>query len=502
MIAQTLSANTVKDIQKEKVFDWTLLLTTAMLILCGSFTYSIYPPPVNAVALALMVGLFYNNLHRHDLVSFFLQLFIGNFFIFGIKFGGNYNISAFASIVFYMAINGKITFTTSSVLDKSIKTALLLWLIMDFLSVTGGNTFPAGIELQNFFAFGMMLFLFYFLSKMPLTENNIYKIILIICIFFSYEFIVAVNQKYVFYYSPFPFFPNIDENIEFDLNIVRSGSTLNNFEAFAEFCASLIGLLLPGILSGSSLKKNKFYFYLSLFTILIALISIVLSGTRSSILLLPMIFISAVIMLGKRLKSRIIVLLIVGSTGLFLLNNIYTFIDTSVFQERTEESVDFQHMTLESIINGDQLNRGGLFPYAMDQVKKTNPFIGRGYFVSPDEYRLVHFGKEQNNMAGVSDYHNLYMSSYVMWGPWGFLCMMFLFIHSLVAGWKTYWSIRKKDHFTTDTLLGFNILFLFLLVNQFKIQFIRDINYFTIILLMLVFYISLTKYVKQGIGIK
>ena len=494
-LTNTLPANMAKDAEETKASHWQLFLTTGALILCGSFTYSIYPPPVNAAALGLMVGVFYYSLHKNDPVSFFIQLFIGNFFVFGNKLGGNYNLAAFAAIVFYSAIHGRIKFLRFSVFDNSIKTALFLWCIFDLLSVTGGNYFPIGIEIQNFFAFCILLFSFYFISRIGFTENDIYKFVIAISLFFGYEFLVALNQKYELINSPFPFFPKTDNSIEFELDIVRSVSTLNNFEAFAEWCVSLIALLIPGILSGSFLKKSRFFYYFSIATVLAAAISMVYSGTRSSMLLLPVALVVACLALGRRLNSKIIVYLVIGGIGIFFLNTAYKFIDLSVFSERSEETVDFNHMTLQSVLNGDQMNRGGLFPYAMKQVEKTN-LIGRGYFVSPDEYRTAHFKKGDMD-DGIADYHNLYMSSYVMWGPIGFLSMMFLFVYSIIRGWKLYWTLRKKNHFMIDLLLGCNLLFTLLMINQFKIQLIRDINYFTLIMLMLSFYISLTWQLRQ-----
>ena len=494
-LTQTLSPDITVATEK-KAFDWQLLLTVSILILCGSFTYATYSPPVNAAALSLIVGLFYYSLQRNDPISFFIQLFIGNFFIFGNKFGGNYNIAALSAVVFYTAINGRISFLRPSTLDGSSKTALLIWIVFDLLSVTGGNHFPVFIEFQNFFAFCMMLYLVYFVSRIPFTPDDYYKIIVAIAIFFVYEFLIAANQKNEWYSSPFPFFPSTDKSIEFDMGIVRSGSTLNNFEAFAESCVSLMCLLIPGILSGSLLKKSKPFYYFGIVSIVLALMSIVYSGTRSSILLLPIAIAGSCFMLGKRLNLKFIILFIVAVGILAVANVALKFVDLSVFEERSE---DMDNISVTSVLNGDALNRGGLFPYAFKQMGKTNGFFGRGYFVSPDEYRYAHFANQGNLFDGISDYHNLYMSSFVMWGPIAFFAMMFLFFHTMYKGWKTYWAARHQPKFTIDLLLGFNLLFIILMINQFKIQFIRDINYFTVIMLLLALYSSLTSYVQQTV---
>ena len=498
-LSDTLTNNITARVSLKETFDWQLFVSISALIVCGSFTYAIYPPPVNAAAFGLMVGFFYYNLHKQDLVSFFIQLLIGNFFVYGLKFGGNYNLSAFAAIVFYTAINGKITFLQSSILDMAVKTALSIWCVFAFISTFGGNVFPFDIEIQNFFAFGLMLFTFFFATRVRFTEDDFYKFIITISIFSGYEFLVAVNQKYVLYNSPFPFFPTIDASIEFYMGIVRSVSTLNNFEAFAEFSMSLITLLLPGILSGTALKKSKSFYYLSLVTIVLCALSIVLSGTRSSILLLPFSFLTICLFLGRRLKIRLIIFMAFTMAVLFAANSQFKLIDLDVFSERSE-GLEVDQITLSSMLNGESMNRGGLFPYAFEQVKKTG-IVGRGYFVTGNEYRAVHFKKGEMD-DGIADYHNLYMSSYVMFGAIGCIAMMFIFFYSLARGWRTFWQLRRKDHFLLDLLLGFNVLFFYFLINQFKIQFIRDINYFTIIMLLLSLYISLTWLLRQDAFIK
>lgn len=497
---QALAHATPRGALKEKpkwlTIDWQLLITVAILIPTGSFTYSIYPAPVNFAALGIMIAIYYRSLHLHDPVTFFLQLFIGNFFIFGNKFGGNYNIAAFAAIVFYTAINGRIPFLKKSILNNAIKAALLIWAFFELLSITGGNHFPLSSELQNFLAFCMMLYLFYFVSRIPFTSDDYYKIVFSISVFFIYLFLVAFNQNYEFINSPFWFFPSTDKTIEYDQGITRCASTLGaNFEAFAEFCVSLICILLPGILSGSSLKKNRFFYYFSMTMMLLILMAMIYSGTRSSILLLPIGIVGSFIFLGKRLNTKLVVLMLVVSAGLFVANLGLKFIDFSVFEERSE---NMDNVSLQTMLNGDAMNRGGLFPYAFQQMQNTG-IIGRGYFTSPYEYRYVQFNKDDMIFDGIADYHNLYMSSYVLWGSVGFAAMMFLFFYPMYEGWKTYWAVRKQGGYMTDLLLGFNLLFVIMMINEFKIQFVRDVNYFTIVMMLLVLYISLAWQLKQTV---
>lgn len=477
--------------------DWMLFGSLAISIVLGSFTYSIYPLPVNIVALLALIGLFYYWLDRGDLTAFFIQLLIGDFFIFGAKYGGNYNLAAILSILFYNLSHGSIKHIGRSSLSSFLMLVLTVWWLVQVLSVFAGNDFEIVSKIQGVFVFSMLVYLFYFISKLPVDEKSIMRVIKALALFFFYLFLVALNQRYEIINWNMPFFPLNEESVDYDLGIVRSGSTLNNFESYAEYCVSYTAILLPSVFSGSLYTNSKKVYYLVLLTLIISIIAIVFTATRSSILLLPFSFIGALIMLGKRAKFYLILKSVGIIAILFLSNYFLEIIDISVFVERSSD-INLKSLDLNSIISGEEMNRGSVFEYAKEQIAKSNGILGRGYFSSPEEYRAVHFPVD-NIGDGIADYHNIFFSSYVLWGSIGLLCLLILFLSSIFKGLKVYWKFRLKNSFLVDLVLGFSIMFSLLLINQFKIQFIRDLNYFSIIMMLLAFFIAVTKYVHDDL---
>jgi O-antigen ligase len=494
----SMPANALKASSVQKGSFWQLIAGIPILVLAGSFTHGMYPVAVNIAAMMTLIALFYSCLHYNNLVLLFCYLFAGNLFIFGNKYGGIYNVSAIvAYLIHFIAYRDPIIHSGTSGFTKTIKIALAIWTISQILSAFFGNSFHTGVQVQAIACFLVIIFLSFLVSTIQFSDADITRFLYVLCVMSFYMFVVAFNQKYSVLSFELPFFPAIDSSIDFEYGIVRSGTTLNNFEAYAEFSLSIIALLLPGVMSGSIARRSKTLYVFCLGAMLSCGMAILLSGTRSSLLLLPVAVIAACLVLGKRIRSGFVIMSCVVGCSLFLLNNLYHFIDTQEFVERSQ-NIDLEHLTIQKIISGEEMNRGGVFAYAMDQVKQSNGFFGRGYFMTPDEYRSVHFepGMMEDNIA---DYHNVFMSSYVLWGAAGLISILLIFFSSIINGWSIYRRSKGRDNFLRDILLGFNLLFMFFVLNQFKIQFIRDVNYFMIILLLLALYNSITAVLNRQV---
>lgn len=442
--------------------------------------------PVTIVALLIIIFLFYISLHKKDYFSFLMQLFICNHFTYGYEIGGTFNLAASIALIGHLFIHGK-DFFAETRFTKTTVFLIIAFCVVEVLSLANSGT-PSNVLLISSITFFNFFFLFYYCSKIKLDPTHYIKIVQIMGIYFVYMFINALNQRYSFFVSPYEFFPNLGEDIVWELDIPRSAGTLGNFEFYAEYSISIIALCLPGILSGE-FKKVGLGFYL--FTILIAalgLFAIVLSGTRSSILLLPVMIIFTIILLGRRVKVLNIVVGTIGLMLLFAANASYKFFDFEVFSKRSEQ-VDMNNLTLKSVMSGKDMNRGELFEYGFKKIERSGGFFGDGYFTKRGQYVAAHFDKARTD--DIPDYHNLYMSAVVLWGYLGAFILLYFFFSTMVRGFLLYYKLKRQHYYMVDLLLGFNLLFLFLMINQFKIQFIRDSNYFMLILIILVFYNSL-----------
>jgi len=479
-------------VQKKVDLTIGLFIKITVQVVCGPFTFSEYPIPVIATALGIILFTFFISLQRQEYFSFLLQLLICNHFLFGYENGGVFNFAASISLIIYLFISKNQTFVNTS-LSKGCLISILLLGIIQGLSLFNSDS-ALNLKLIAAFFFFNLLFLFYYSSKIALSSKNFVNIFQVLGLFFIYMFIVSLNQKFIFFQSNYAFFPNLDPDAEYELGITRSAGTLGNFEAYAEYSVSMAALCLPGILSGSYFKANRPFYYFCCLIVLLSILSIVLSGTRSSILLLPFLIITICIILGRQLKIKTILVSAFLITAFVIINNDQDFFDLNVFSQRSE-SVDFQKLTLSKLLSGEEMNRGNIFAYAFKKIDRVSGLVGEGYFTNRSEYTKVHF--DQGKDVSIPDYHNLYLSSIVIWGYVGTIIFISIFISTIIRGFKLYYKLRSNHFYLVDLLLGFNLLFTFFMINQFKIQFIRDANYFVLIFLLLAVYNSLMKYLSN-----
>ena len=471
---------------------WNLVKIAVQIVL-GQFTFSIYPFPVVIGSITVIAGLFFLSLYRGDYFFFLMQLFICNHFMFGYENGGVYNMAATVVLLGYLGFYNN-RFLPVSVMSKTTISIIVALVIIQMISVlNNGNAF--GIKISAVLIFCNLMFLFFYSSKIKISEDNFYSFLKITGVFFIYSFCIALNQKYSFFYSPFAFFPSLDPNAEYEYGILRSVGTLGNFEYYAEYSVSIIALLLPGILSNSASEKKITFLYFCCTIVFVGALSIFLSGTRSSILLLPLVVLMVCLFLGKRLKIRIIIRASIAISVFMIINSGLHLIDFDVFSKRSQ-GVDMKKLTIAKIISGEDMNRGPIFAYGINKALNSSLFYGEGYFTNRAEYVRVHFDNMGTDV--IPDYHNLYMSAIVIWGYLGAILVLGLFLETIIRGFRLYFRLRHLNHFMVDLLLGFNILFSIFLINQFKIEFIRDANYFLLILILLSFYNSLIYLLKEN----
>lgn len=488
MIAAAIPNVSIK--KKEPVF--MMLAKIGLLMIIGVLCLSRFPIIVNVAALGIMVLVFLHSLIQRDHFSFFVQLFFCNHFVLGSDNGGLYNVAALLALVVYYILFDRPALNKNSLFGKTGYILFAILLGSQLIAVIANDRIGMSAKAFSFGVFLLMLTVVYNLSRVKVEYEDYIRFIYVSFFFTCYMLAVAINQR--LYLVDFPIFPTGDPNAEFELNLVRSGSTFLNYEAYAEYSLSLITLLLPGILTGRIKRMSTMLFLACLTIIIVCLYAIVLSGTRSSLLLLPVSLLFIMFCLGRRLKVSYLVTFFSFAIGAFLLNMKYEFVDVSIFVERSA-SMDFEHMSIKDLLSGSEMNRGDIFEYGFKKINESKGIIGAGYYTKEENYVVAHFDR-LNYLP--TDYHNLYLSSIVLWGVFGAIALLLFFWISVYQGMKVYFKKRHIDDFSTDLLLGFNTCFLFFLLNEYKIQFIRSSNYFVVIFLLLILYRSLIKNVNTN----
>ena len=485
-----VNSNTRPGIIREGIFE--ILVRVIVLVLLGSILISVSSLGIKVFAGIAIVFIFSGTLLKGDFFSALMQLFICNHFAFASYYGGIYNWLFASSLILFLIVSKRKKVFFKSSFNTIIKWSLAGLIIIQLLSVIGGNDFDTSKKSIAIFSFLIVASIFYFSSSIKLDDYDYSRFLNVICIFFIYMFIVSLNQRLLFITSNYPFFPRYDDTTQFELDIIRSRGTFQNYEAYAEYSLSIIALLLPGVLSGSFKRIDTKLYILCLLTIFLGVFSIVLSGTRSSILLLP-VLIFIILYNIKKIKTNI--LLFIGFLiGLFLIvNSFFQIVDFGVFSKRSED-MDVKSLSFSKVLSGEQINRGFLFSFATKNIRRNGGLIGGGYFTSPEEYHYVHFGKD---LVEYDDYHNLYLSIIVIWGFIGAFLFLSIILSLYFKGVRLYRRVKRNSSLPNDLLLGFNTMFILFLINEFKIQFNRQVSYFMLILILLAIYSCLIKKISQ-----
>ncbi len=464
-----------------------ILFKILSLIILGNFCLSQYSFLINLIGFGGIVLVFFHSLYNRDFFSFFIQLFFCNHLVYGSDNGGLYNLAALISIFVVYLLYNENPFTRISSFSKTSINLLIVLAACQLLALVANDRFGTSVKVSSLLVFLLILYTVFNLSKIEIKYTDYIRFIYVLFFFTIYMLAVSVNQR--MHVADFFLFPDYTSTAEFELDLIRSGGTFLNYEAYGEYSLSLIALLLPGILSGSIKKISFTLFICSLSIILISLFAIVLSGTRSSLLLLPLAVLIILICQGRRIKFFYLAAFTSLAIGAYLLNDKYEFVDISIFVERSA-NMDLEHLSFKDIISGGEMNRGDVFDFAFKKIGHSKGLIGEGYYTKEENYVIAHFDRID---FLPTDYHNLYLSSIVLWGIAGAIAFLLIFMFPIFKGFRLFFKKRYLSGLPIDLLLGFNTLFLILMINQYKIQFIRWSNYFVLIFMFLLMYLSLIK---------
>ena len=473
-----------------------LLLILAKLLLVmalGTLCLAVYSPIINIIALGGIVLIFLTLLANEDYFAFVIILFFSNHYIFGNDKGGLFNLAAFLAMLGYNWFWKKAPlFKGKSTFGKVITFLLIVLIYCQIFGLLNNLRAETSSKLTSMCIFVVLTVLLFQISKIKVREQDFIRFFQVLFIFTAFNILVSLNQKFGFIPIQLTLIPTWDRDAEFQYDIFRCTGTFFNFEAYAEYSLSMIILLLPGILSGSFKKIGTWFYSLAIGIILMSVFAIVLSVTRSSFFLLPIaVFFIIIGQIGRIKVGSLVPFLGVIVLGAAL-NTVFPIIDFSTFINRSKE---MQINKLSDITSGSEINRGDIFDFAFKKIARTKGVIGEGYFTNQPDYSTVHFDTPH---PVIGDYHNLYLGMVVFWGYAGAVSFTLLFLVPLFFGFTTYRKYKDiASPFKLDLLLGFNILFIFFLINQYKIIFLRESNYVVMIFILLIMFNSLIHEIMQ-----
>ncbi len=472
---------------------WLVVGKLLLVMSLGTLCLAVYPVVVNMAALGCIALIFLNLLINEDYFAFVIIVFFSNHYIFGNDKGGLFNLAALLAMLAYNLFWKKAPlFKGKSSFGKIITFLLMVLIYCQLLSLLNNFRAETSSKIASMVIFLALTTLLFQMSKIRIREIDFIRFFQVLALFTAFNLLVSLNQKYNFMPIQLALIPTWDADAEFQYDIFRCTGTFFNFEAYAEYSLSMIILLLPGTLSGSFKRIGTWFYSLAIAIIFMSVFAIVLSVTRSSFFLMPLAIIIILVSQAGRIKASsampFVGVLVVG----LIVNMFIPLIDFSTFIERSKE---MQISHLSDITSGSEINRGDIFAFAFKKIERTKGVIGEGYFTNQPDYSTVHFDTPH---PVIGDYHNLYLGMVVFWGYGGAVSFTLLFVITLFLGISTYRKYKDRaSPFKLDLLLGFNILFVFFLINQYKIIFLRESNYAVMIFILLIMYSSIIHEIKQ-----
>jgi hypothetical protein len=352
--------------------------------------------------------------------------------------------------------------------NKIQRIFLIILIVSNLAGLMFKNPMSILIKAQSFIVFITLICTYLYFSNLKLTNSHLKSLLLVWASLIILCFIVALNQKYLFIVSPQNAFLPVRTNDEFvAYSTNRASSIINDYELFAEFSVLSLIIFLSYYFSNNDYNINKRF---NLIIILLCLLNILLSGTRSAIMIsiLAVIIIMMKLMLTRKVRHMLSLLgliIIVVIFSLFLGNKIGLDVITERFNE-------IDKISSKGIVSGDDLNRNTVYSLGYSRIENGTWWLGYGYGIV-ESNRNAWF---TNPKFEYPDYHSLYLSLPMIFGWLGSFAFILLILSTMVK-LITEHIKRNLNSSHNSIIFGFGLLLFAFLIHEYKISILREVNY-------------------------
>jgi O-Antigen ligase len=455
-----------------------ILSVVFALLLFGSITMNsvVGNGGVNAIGWIVVLAilfLFFNK--EANTQAIMIMLFFLSFYDYSSEKGGLWNYVFFIFIGFFVAEN-KIRIAG----DKIFRTFAVIVAALVIIGIFCINPGAMGDKISYFLVF-MSFILFFSIAKSVLFNFSFFKLFTAIVLITSVmQFLICINERFEFTHTSLPFFPTQEmTDTDFDLreenlgtNKVRNWGSLGDFEAFGEVNAMFFIFYLTFLVrQGQVARRLKLFTPIRLILVFTTL-CVLLSGTRSSVLMIAIFtFIIYLFNLKQLFNWQFFGGLAVLALIFMLSGNfVYEKLGLNTLTKR----LNFLSETNVDVTTGEGTNRQGPYDLGLHALASNSHVIGNGYAFGGD-YRTI------NNSGSASiefmDAHNLYLTIPLYLGWIGSAIFLFAFIYAI------YRCTKIKGMLA----LPFAFMWISFLLNQAKIVFIRHPHYECLIIVFLGF---------------
>lgn len=475
-MAITKQPETIKTVIKN-LFKFSFII---LALAHGAYNALIPSFVINIFFVLLILVMIYKKYFERQPNYFFgiLLIYIISHFEIINKYGGFTTIISFG--IFIMMSSNKKKLNNQLSKDKFIDFLLTVFIIINIIGWLFRPQMSFEWVILGAIAFGGFIYMFNFSRKLIFHENYLITFYYIVSFLSIYESIVALNTYIgVFKTGYLIFLPAVSR-----FGSIFAEATFNHSEIFGEWSMMTAFILFPLIIS----KNIKINHKILVFGFIAAILNLFLSGSRSTISLTAsgifIIYFSSFIakykqyfLFGKSIKYSIIGIILIGAIWIPL--NLGYALERFDKESKTAVGFNEEKLTLNSIITGEGTPREGAFRYFFTRYNEfSHEYWLFGYgFGTPEYNRNAWFGT--NISDNRSDYHSLYLTLIVTYGYVGAALYLILYLYTIAKLFSSFRDVLKSKSLKLYfyPLFSFILIFIFLLLNEYKISLIRVSTY-------------------------
>ena len=395
------------------------------------------------------------------------------------NFGG-VTLVPFIILIEYYVTRGRLV-----IKDNFVRICLYVLILANFAGYLVKNPQDVKNLVQSVVIFTGIIITFIFIQNFSFKRSHPKIIFTVVTLISIFSFLAALNQKFVFYDTNWSLLggrANTSVSMISTLYFGRMPSLLADYELFAELSLLIFIVTFCVIMDRRTMKffdLGNMPYILLVFSVL----NMFITGTRAAILLVVLFIIAFSLIRFRAYLSKtagkLILIGIIAIPGVLLFGK-QLGVDQIIERFKL---INIQNITVENIRTGEKLNREIVYRIGYKRLAEENWLIGFG-FGREEGNSMAWYGTGLSAYRGhIRDFHSLYLSIPMIYGWIGSFAYIVLVLYISFILFRKYLTSQNSP--LSGIVLGFAFMFLFFLMDQYKINSLRFYNYHFLIWILM-----------------
>ena len=434
---------------------------------------------------------------RRDLFGFILVVYICSHFSYANNQGGLWNLITFGILAIYLVVNPRREGFRRH--DNVMNTLLWIFVLWNALGWGLKNRVPIFDEFLGIATFFGFILMFHLSSNLVITKERFRLFLVVTSVMLPYEFIVDIIQRYKLSSWNTPLIGAYSEQgSTITYANTNAWGTLVHFELMGEYGVLLACLLIPLLSSSFVQRELRFGSNKIVAMIFFCLAIIMLATNRSATVLfvlmvavyylvLPMRIYAAIDRVGRQMKLVLAFAIMLPFVGAYIgLHNL----------EEKFATLSGEKISVEGVVSGEDINRGATMAMGLHRLQQESWWVGYGFGIPRSNVWAFYGVDPQEHDIGTAGFHSLYLSLPELYGWIGSLAFLAMILVTAFRSFSVSMKYRRRKSFLIVLAAGFAMFWGVFLINEYKIDILRNPNYHMLFWIWLGLANSVTKTIR------